>query len=981
MKTHLHFLWVVLLFIQCSDHQKHITKTQESNGYTYETVTNDPTNTRVYTLDNGLKVYLSKYDDAPRIHVFTAIKAGGKNDPADNTGLAHYLEHMMFKGTDEFGTKDYASEKVYLDSIEQLYNDYAQLINPTKRAEMYAQIDAVSNKAASFAIPNEYDKIISLLGGKRLNAYTTNDRTVYTVDIPSNELERFLTLEGKRFKKIVNRLFHTELEAVYEEKNRSLDNDYWKVYEALYATIFPNHPYGKQTVIGTIDHLKNPSITAIKAYFDTYYRPNNAAICMSGDLDYDATIALIDKHFGNWEPNAALPQWKKIQEPPLESPQNIDVLGPQEERVSIGYRFPGTSSEEYKKVVLIDMLLNNSTAGLIDLNLMQQQKVLRAGSYVDDLNDYSVHTFYGTPKAGQELSDVQQLILAQIDSIKAGAFEPWLLKAVVNDLKKSEMEKDDSEYANHYRANEMVMAFTNDIPWVEKVRYFNELSNITKEELVTFANANYNDNYVVVNKRNGTDPKGKKVDKPAITKVPLNRNATSAVQETIATMEIGKLQPKYLDFERDLQHYSLGDLNIIHKENNDNDLFELNYIFDFANNASPKIGLALTGLLDHVGTNSLSAEEIKKEFYKLGSSFSARSSSINDRLILTLNGLNEHFEATLSLFEMLLKEANCSEEDLKKLIDRLKKKREDNLKNKSFILWSGLFGKAKYGATNPSNFVLSNEELDKLTVEDLTPIIKNISNYPHRVTYYGNLSPERLRKHIEHYHPITATKEAPAVTSLSEQSHSGPTVYWSHYDMVQTEMILLAKSTLYDSSKAAAIGLFNAYFGGGMNSIVFQEIREAQGLAYSVFSRYGEPKKKGLSNFMYSYVGIQADKQKEALSSMFNLIRDLPQSENAFAIAKASILNQLESERITKSKVIDAFLDAEDHGLTHDNRKNIYEEVQKMSMQDLMQFHKEYISSLDHTIVLIGNRNHIDFENLREYGKVVEVDINALFPY
>lgn len=981
MKTLLHFVWIFVLFIQCTNHQEHTTKTKQSNGFTYETVTNDPTNTRVYTLDNGLKVYLSKYDDAPRIHVFTAIKAGGKNDPANNTGLAHYLEHMMFKGTDEFGTKDYPSEKIYLDSIEQLYNDYAKLNSPEKRTKMYAKIDAVSNKAASFAIPNEYDKMISLMGGKHLNAYTTNDRTVYTVDIPSNELERFLTLEGKRFKKIVNRLFHRELEAVYEEKNRSLDNDYWKVRDALYATIFPNHPYGKQTVIGTIEHLKNPSITAIKTYFDTYYRPNNAAICMSGDLDYDTTIALIDQHFGDWEPNENLPQWKKIQEPPLENSQDIDVFGPQEERVSIGYRFPGTSSEDYKKVVLIDMLLNNSTAGLIDINLMQHQKVLQAGSYVDDLNDYSIHTFYGTPKAGQNLDEVRQLILAQIDSIKAGAFEPWLLKAVINDLKKSEMEKDDSEYANQYRANEMVMAFTNNIPWIEKVRYFNHLNNITKAELVAFANKHYNDNYVIVNKRNGIDPNGKRVEKPTITKVPLNRNETSALQEKITNMKVEKLQPKYLDFDSDLQHYSLGDLNIIHKKNSDNDLFELNYIFEFANNASPTIGLALIDLLNHAGTNSFSAEEIKKEFYKLGSSFSARTSSNYDRLILTINGLNEHFEATLSLFETLLNEAKSSEEDLKKLINRLKKQREDNLKNKSFILWAGLYGKAKYGASNPRNFVLSNEELDKLTVEDLILIIKNISNYPHRVTYYGNLSSERLRQHIKHYHPIKTTKEIPKVTPLSEQTHPKPMVYWCHYDMVQTEMILLAKSSPYDPTKTAAINLFNAYFGGGMNSIVFQEIREAQGLAYSVFSRYGESEKKGLSNFLYSYVGIQADKQQEALSSMFNLIHHLPQSANAFNIAKASILNQLESERITKSKVIDAFLDAQDHGLKHDNRKDIYEKVQKMTLQDLMQFHKEHIAPLNHTIMLIGNRQHIDFDNLKKYGKVVEVDINDLFRY
>ncbi|MGB2475953.1 MAG: M16 family metallopeptidase, partial [Flavobacteriaceae bacterium] len=587
MKKIILFLLIGLLFIQCQIGEKHVTKTFYSNGISYERVTNDPTNTRIYTLDNGLKVYLSKFEDAPRIQVFTAFKAGGKNDPADNTGLAHYLEHIMFKGTDVFGTKDYDKEEILLDSIEQLFNQYGKITDPKKRKDIYSTIDVVSNKAAQYAIPNEYDKMISLLGGKRLNAYTTYDRTVYTVDIPSNELERFLTLEGLRFKKIVNRLFHTELETVYEEKNRALDSDYRKSFEAMNKALFSEHPYGKQSVLGTVEHLKNPSITEIKKYFNTYYRPNNAAICMSGDLDFDKTIALIQEHFGDWAPNDELPVWEKAYEAPLTQPKEVEIFGPQEERISIGFRFDGTHSVDYKKVVLIDMILNNASAGLIDLNLMQKQKVLTAGSFVNDMNDYSIHNFYGTPKAGQTLSEVKTLILAQIDSVKQGAFDSWLLEAVVNDLKKSEMEKDDSEYANYYRANSMVMAFTNDTPWIDQVTYYSDLSKITKEELVSFANTHYTDNYVVVNKRNGKDPNLKKVEKPQITKVPLNRDIRSVFHEQLANIEVQKLEPKYLDFQKDLDHFTIGTTPVIYKKNEANDLFELSYVFEFGNNADP----------------------------------------------------------------------------------------------------------------------------------------------------------------------------------------------------------------------------------------------------------------------------------------------------------------------------------------------------------------------------------------------------------
>ena len=971
----------LLFFIQCTSKKEHVTETRTSNGFSYEIVRNDPSKTRVYTLENGLKVYLSKNSNSPRIHVFTAIKAGGKNDPEDNTGLAHYLEHMMFKGTDAFGTKDFEREKVYLDSIERLFNEYGKLTDPEARKSMYAQIDEILNKAAEFAIPNEYDKMISLLGGKGLNAYTTDDRTVYTVDIPTNELERFLKIEGNRFKMIVNRLFHTELKAVYEEKNRSLDNDNWKVYESMYKHIFPSHPYGKQTVIGTIDHLKNPSITAIKDYFDTYYRPNNAAICMSGDLDFDKTIALINENFGDWKPNHNLPKLDFKKNEPITNITEAEVIGPQEERISIGFRFDGTHSEQHLKVTLIDMILNNSSAGLIDLNLMQQQKVLRAGSYVDNLNDLSILTFYGYPKAGQSLDEVKELILAQIDSLKQGKFAPWLLEAVVNDLKKNKMEREDSENANYFRANEMVMAFTNDTPWIERVQYFDDLDGISSEELIDFANLHYNENYVLIKKLNGEDNTSVKVEKPQITKVPLNQNDKSDFHLNIESLETEKLKPQFLNFEEDLMHYTINDIAVIHKENSTNDLFELTCIFDFGNNADPTIGMALSGFLNYVGTSKYSPEEIKEEFYKLGSNYNARGTRTGDRMFITLSGLSENFEASLKLFEHLLNDASTSEEVIKKYREREIKQRENNLKNKGFILWNGLYNYAEYGEQHPMNQILSNKEINALKVSDLTTIIQQITSYPHRIMYYGNFAQSTLSDMIIKNHTTKFENEKPAVHQFVQKDHKQRKVYWTHYDMVQTELILLAKAMPFDTKLSPIIQLFNEYFGGGMNSIVFQEIREAQGLAYAVFSNFSQPSKKEHANALFSYIGIQADKQEEALASMFNLIQNLPETEQAFDIAKKSILNKIESERILKTGVLDAYLSAEDRGLKHDLREDIYNQVQKLTFNDLLEFHQKNIKPLAHNIILIGHRDKIDFDNLAQYGEVTELTHKELFGY
>src|ERR1035437_6674174 len=349
---------------------------QAAKVYKYESVPNDPLNSRIYKLDNGLTVYMTVYKNAPRIQTYIATRAGSKNDPKDATGLAHYLEHMLFKGTDKYGSKDYAKEKVELDKIESLFEVYRKTKDDGQRKIIYHQIDSVSGYASKFAIANEYDKMLSNIGAKGTNAYTWLEQTVYVNDIPSNQLDKWTTIESERFHNPVMRLFHTELEAVYEEKNRGLDNDRRKSREALMEGLFPNNTYGSQTTIGTIEHLKNPSLTEIKKYFNTYYVPNNMAICLSGDFDPDETIKLIDKKFSSWK-SKPVPVYQPYIEKPIASPVVKEVLGPDAENVMLGYRFAGANTKEADMLMLLSKILSNGKAGLLDLNLNQKQKVLQ----------------------------------------------------------------------------------------------------------------------------------------------------------------------------------------------------------------------------------------------------------------------------------------------------------------------------------------------------------------------------------------------------------------------------------------------------------------------------------------------------------------------------------------------------------------------------------------------------------------------------
>ena len=959
-----------------ADEQPYQQRTATENGYTYEYVTSDPMSTRIYTLDNGLKVYLSDYENAPRVHVYIPVKAGGKNDPADNTGLAHYLEHMMFKGNDQFGTLNYQEEVVMLDSIEQMFNYYATLTNDAARKEYYRQIDTYSNEAAKLAIPNEYDKMIAMLGGKGLNAYTTEDRTVYTVDMPSNELSRFLAVEGSRFKKIVSRLFHTELEAVYEEKNRSLDSDGWKVFEAMSSNLFAKHPYGTQTVIGTIEHLKNPSITEIKNYFNTYYRPNNVAICISGDIDYNETIQLIDQHFGDWQPNETLPTWEKVDESPITSPIVKEVYGPDAEFLQLGFRFDGYGSDEHIKAQLVDMILNNSEAGLIDLNLKQKQEVLNAGSFVRTMNDYSIHVVYGNAKQNQTLEEVKDLLIDQIELVKKGEFEDWLLPAVITDFKKSAMKGLES---NRSRANDMVMAFTTGMDWSEYIQRIDKMEQITKQDLIDFANQYYGDNYVAIYKKTGEDPNKQKVEKPEINKVPLNRDEKSEFHQQIADMTVQKLQPVFVDYKSDIGTVSVNGIEVLTKKNVENELFDLTYLFDFGTNADLKLSTAAQ-YLEYLGTTEYSAEEFKKELYKIGCSFSVFAST--ERTYVTLSGLDENMEKATTLFESLLANPKADQEALDKLVDRMFKARSDAKKNKGAILWSGLYNYGKYGEDNPFNDVLSNSALDDLQAEELTTLITGLTQLPHRILYYGPRESKAFSSFLSEFHPVPAElAELPAVKTYQEKTVDEPKVFWADYDMVQTEIIFLSKGDSYDPSLTPSVRMFNEYFGGGMNSIVFQEIREAQGLAYSVFSSFSEGGKKEEANYLFAYIGTQADKQSEAMDAMMALINNMPESEEAFTIAKQAILNKIESERVSGNSVLWSYINATDKGIDYDIRKDIYADVQQMSFTNLKDFHEKYIKGNKYVTVLVGSKDKIDFEALKSYGTIQQVNLDELFGY
>lgn len=951
-------------------------KSKDSSKKAYETIENDPTNTRIYTLENGLKVYLSVNEEAPRVNTAIAVRAGSKNDPATATGLAHYLEHMLFKGTDKYGTADFSEEGPLLAEVDSLYEIYRGTKDKAERERIYSVIDSISQLASKYAIANEYDKMVSEMGAKGTNAYTSQERTVYVNDIPTNQLAKWLQVEAERFRSPQMRLFHTELEAVYEEKNRTLDNDGRKAFYAMMDNLFPNHQYGQQTTIGTIDHLKNPSISEIKKYFNTYYVPNNMAIALSGDFNPDSVIKMVKANFGQME-SSEVPDFKVTKEEPIKNTVKATVLGPDAEFMYMAYRFDGVHSKEAELITICDMILANSTAGLIDLNLNQKQKVLSASSFTYQLSDYSAHILNGRAKQGQSLEEVEQLLLGQIDSLKNGNFPDWLPQACINDLKLSRIRRLENNWG---RTNMMVNAFIQKTDWEDEVKSIEKLEKYSKQDIVDFAKKHYGNNYVAVYKKTGEDTTVKSVEKPKITPIEVNRDDASPFLTMISNIKADDIQPRFLDFEKDIESTESDNGMVIRSvKNENNELFTLYYVFDMGKNHNIKLDLAIE-YLPFLGTDKYSPSEIQQEFYKLGCDFNVFAS--NDRVYVYLTGLNENFDKGVELFEHLLANAKPDQEAFDNMVSNVLKQRADAKLSKNVILRSGMMNYAMYGEDNPFKNIIAESALKEIDPSELTGLIHDLTNFQHRALYYGPLEQQKLSQKLAKMHNAPdEMKPIPEGKSFPELDNEEDKVYVVDYDMEQAEIIMLSKKKLYDPKNVAAAAIFNEYFGGGMGSIVFQEMRESKALAYSVYSVYRSPSDSAKAHYVMAYIGTQADKLPEAMAGMTELLNNMPEAEKSFELAKKSALEKIRTERITKTSKLWNYETALKRGLDYDIRKDIYEQVPNMTMADLKAFHEEFIKDGKYNIMVIGDKKKLDVDALKEYGPLTYLNLEEVFGY
>lgn len=933
---------------------------------------NDPLNAQIFELDNGLRVYLTENHEEPRFYAEIAVRAGSKHDPADGTGLAHYLEHLLFKGNQNLGSLDYAAEKPHLDRIVELYEEHHDETDPARRAELYAQINAEAQLAAQYSVPNEIDKVYNSMGGTALNAHTWYEETVYKVGLPSNRLQQWAEIESDRFIDPVFRLFHTELETVYEEKNRTLDNKDRLIGTAIDEMLYKVHPYGQQPTIGTVEHLKNPSLVYIQNYFDTYYVPNNMAIFMSGDIDIEETIALISEKFSRWE-SKPVPEVGPWVEEPLQGAERRTVSYPGEEQVQLAFRTAGNGSADKEALILLDMILDNRTAGLINLNLNQQQLVAGAGSSPLFLNDAGSQNLYGIPKQDQTLEEVEQLLLDQLEIIKNGEFEEWIIPAIINDFKKNE--KASLEF-NQSRVSMMRDSFIQGTEWEYHVAELDRMSQLTKQDVVDVANKYFGNDYVAVYRVDGPN-EIPAVEKPQIDPVVIDSSLQSEFAAQILAMEVEEIEPTYVEVDRDYRVVEFADgVQLYYAPNPLNDLFSFSVNIEVGTEENEKLSLA-GALMDVAGTTSKTNEELQKEWYQMGTDF--RFGAGENSSGIALSGLDEQFEASLALAMDLIKNPSTDEQTLEQMKGILLKSRQDQ-KSSPPAISRALTLYNRYGEESPMLEALTREEIMASTVDELLALPAELLNYKHTLSYTGSMPLEDVVEVLRRQHPISGElADTPDFRFRTAREIADSEVYVVDQKTAQAQVRIEYPDGVYDEDDSVMASIYTNYFGSGMSSVVFQELREARALAYTAGARYAQGSRLNDQNIMLGTIGTQTDKTVDALNAFIDLIDNMPESSERFERSVESLVNRYRTSKITFREVIGAVRGWERLGIEGDPRRERYQELQTASMDDLLRFQQEHVKDRPKLISIVGDLSIIEQEELEQFGTVKQIQIDDLF--
>ena len=924
-----------------------------------------------YRLENGLTVWLNEDHSQPKVFGAVVVKAGAKDCP--DTGIAHYFEHMMFKGTDRIGTLDYESEKVLLDSIAMKYDELAMTEDTAARARLQKEINELSIRSSEYVIPNEFNRLINRFGGSGLNAATSYDATIYFNTFSPQYMVQWAEINSERLINPVFRLFQSELETVYEEKNMYGDFIGGQVMDTLMARYFGPHPYA-YPIIGSTKNLKNPRLTEMHKFFEDYYVASNMALILSGDFDAQQVMPILEKAFSRIRSGNA-PKQEKVMLPPFNGRETMKVKFPIPFIKAMGLGFRGVSSNHEDQVALniaVNLLNNANGTGYLD-KLMVEHKLMGALAINESMNEAGILAVAIMPKLLiQSYSSAEKMVWDEINRVKNGDFSDEMFNSLKLEQKRqyaSSLENIDS------RATVMMNLFSQGKSWNDYLNEVARIESITKEDVVRVAQKYFSNNYLCVTKSTGKYPKDN-LPKPAFSPVvPRNADASSSYAKQLEKIPEQQVAPRIIDFEKDVKTSKLTPLVTLYTTPNPlNDIFTLNISYGIGALEQPEL-MQLTNYLQLLGTESLSFEQFRSRLQSIGSTLAFDVTP--DAFVMKVTGFDNHIDETMELVGDFIRHAKADDKKLRQIVDDAKVSEKAFFKSGDNVA-SALLEQVKYGDQSRYLRKLSLSQIKKLKGKDLLAVYGKVRSVQCDLHYCGTLPVEKVIGTIRQHLPLertTVASNSPYYRELKQ--YDRPTVFFIDMpDMAQSIVYGYVKGDpVDDKASRHASRLFSVYFGGDMSSLMFQEIREFRSFAYRTSGRYQLPNHahKGTAGSFTAMLSTQSDKTLDALGVLDSLIREMPLKPERMEAVKQTLVNRINNDYPPFRNLSEKVASARMEGFDRDPAEEFLRDIATMDMQDISRFYREQISGRPVVYVIAGNRKHIDMKKLAEYGTIIKV--------
>ena len=700
-----------------------------------------------YRLENGLTVWLNEDHSQPKVFGAVVVKAGAKDCP--DTGIAHYFEHMMFKGTDRIGTLDYESEKVLLDSIAMKYDELAMTEDTAARARLQKEINELSIRSSEYVIPNEFNRLINRFGGSGLNAATSYDATIYFNTFSPQYMVQWAEINSERLINPVFRLFQSELETVYEEKNMYGDFIGGQVMDTLMARYFGPHPYA-YPIIGSTKNLKNPRLTEMHKFFEDYYVASNMALILSGDFDAQQVMPILEKAFSRIRSGNA-PKQEKVMLPPFNGRETMKVKFPIPFIKAMGLGFRGVSANHEDQVALniaVNLLNNANGTGYLD-KLMVEHKLMGALAINESMNEAGILAVAIMPKLLiQSYSSAEKMVWDEINRVKNGDFSDEMFNSLKLEQKRqyaSSLENIDS------RATIMMNLFSQGKSWNDYLNEVARIESITKEDVVRVAQKYFSNNYLCVTKSTGKYPKDN-LPKPAFSPVvPRNADASSSYAKQLEKIPEQQVAPRIIDFEKDVKTSKLTPLVTLYTTPNPlNDIFTLNISYGIGALEQPEL-MQLTNYLQLLGTESLSFEQFRSRLQSIGSTLAFDVTP--DAFVMKVTGFDNHIDETMELVGDFIRHAKADDKKLRQIVDDAKVSEKAFFKSGDNVA-SALLEQVKYGDQSRYLRKLSLSQIKKLKGKDMLAIYDKVRSVQCDLHYCDTLPVEKVIGTIRQHLPL-----------------------------------------------------------------------------------------------------------------------------------------------------------------------------------------------------------------------------------